>query len=212
MPRKPIPPSDHLPYHVTARALNREPFPVPIREMWSLVQDYLFLTTHLYDLQVHSFVLMPNHFHLLVSTPRANIGAAMNYFMRETARETSRLSSRINQTFGARHHKCLIGNSHYFTTAYKYVYRNPVRAGLARRTEEYPYSTLAGSLGLRPLVVPLTEDTILFPGDFDWTALEWLNQAPDEVVEDEVRQALKHSEFATNTARGRRSVLETHLL
>lgn len=136
----------------------------------------------------------------------------MNYFMRETARETSRLSNRINQTFGARHHKTLIGNAHYFLTAYKYVYRNPVRAGLVRRTEEYRYSTLPGVLGLRPLVVPLAEDTILFPENFDWSALEWLNRVPDEALEDEVRQALKHSEFALNTARGRQSLLETRPL
>jgi putative transposase len=193
MPRKAIPPSDSSPYHVTARGLNREPFPISLHDTWALMEDYLYLTAHLYNLQIHCFVLMPNHFHLLVSTPEANIGSAMNYFMRETARETSRLSGRINQTFGARHHKTVVHNPN---------------------VEDYAYSTIQGLLGLNQLIIPVAEDTILFPDRFDRTVLEWLNSKPKEGAEDEIRQALKHSIFSFNTSRktGKPSLLERQLL
>ncbi len=209
MPRKVTPPSQDFPYHVTARSLNREPFPIPIREMWWLMEDYLFLTAHLYELQIHSFVLMPNHFHLLVSTPNANIGAAMNYFMRETARETSRIAHRINQTFGARHHKTLVKDARYFFDVYKYVYRNPVRARLVEKVEDYEFSTLHGLLGSSQLVIPIAEDTLLFEGDSPDQQLRWLNSEPGDGLEDEVRQGLRHPEFAVNTPRStnRESVL-----
>ncbi len=214
MPRKIIPASADYPYHVTARSLNRSPFPVAIEAMWELMQDYLFLTSHLYRLQIQSFVLMPNHFHLLVRTPDANIGAAMNYFMRESARETSRLSLRINQTYGARHHKTLVSDERYFFDVYKYVYRNPVRAGLVGRVEEYKYSTLYGLMGLAHLAIPVVEDTILFNEEFDEDTLRWLNSEPGEGLEDEIRQGLRHAEFALNTPRktNRASLLATQRL
>lgn len=77
-------------------------------DAWSVMGDYLYLTTHLFSLEILSFVLMGNHFHLLVRAPQANISPAMNYFMRETSREVSRLSGRINQTYGGRHHKSVV--------------------------------------------------------------------------------------------------------
>ena len=214
MPRKVIPPNDIFPYHVCARAHNRERFPIPISDMWSLFEDYLFLVVQLYGFQIHSFVLMPNHFHLLVRTPEANLGEGMNYLMRESARETSRLSFRINQTYGGRYHRSLISNAQYFFDVYKYVYRNPVRANLCSSVEEYQFSTLRGLLGFERLSIPVIEDTILFDGENQTEVLKWLNQDPILGLEDEVRQGLRHANYELNTARktNRKSLLETQRL
>lgn len=159
------------------------------------MEDYLFLASHLYELSIHSFVLMPNHFHLLVTASQGNLSEAMNYFMRETSREVSRLSGRINQTYGGRNHKSLIATHHYFMNAYKYVYRNPVRAGLVSKVEHYPYSTLSGLLGLRRLTIPVAEDSILFQERFNFEELAWLNSTPEVTDEAQVRKALRKSEF-----------------
>jgi hypothetical protein len=134
----------------------------------------------------------------------------MNYFMREVARETSRLAGRINQTFGARHHKTLIRDAQYFQDAYKYVYRNPVRAGLCLRVEDYAFSTLHGLLGKSRLTVPVVEDTQLFNEEFDERTLGWLNTEPKSGLEDEIRQALRHAEYEVNTPRktNRKSLLQ----
>ena len=214
MPRKVIPPNSLFPYHVCARAHNREHFPVPPAEMWAIFEDYLFLVVQLYGFQIHSFVLMPNHFHLLVRTPEANIGAGMNYLMRETARETSRLSSRINQTFGGRYHRSLVSNARYFFDVYKYVYRNPVRARLCTSVENYKFSTLRGLLGFERLSIPIVEDTIFFDGENQTEVLKWLNERPVSGLEDEVRQGLRHANYELNTSRktNRTSLLETQRL
>ncbi len=192
MPRPLVIPSDIHPFHITGRCLNRDWFKVPLASVWPAMEDQLFLAHAEFGLRIHAFVLMPNHFHLLASTPRANLSTIMAYFMGQTAREITRLAGRINQTYGARHHKSMIASHHYYMSAYKYLYRNPVRANLCRHAEEYTYSTLAGICGVMPLRIPIENDLILFNPKFDQSALSWINQPPlSETDDDLIRKALR---------------------
>jgi putative transposase len=196
MPRKKVPQNSDFPYHISARCINRDWFRIPIRDVWLLFEARLYLCNQMFDLRIHSFVLMNNHFHLLVSTPKANLISAMTYLMGETAREITYLSGRINQTYGRRHNKTLIPTYHYFMNSYKYVYQNPVNAGLCSKVEDYPYSTLAGLLGLEKLNIPICEDTILFPGStLDVSALEWLNRPSDTDDRAAIKRALERKTF-----------------
>ncbi|MBC7370298.1 MAG: hypothetical protein H7326_01965 [Bdellovibrionaceae bacterium] len=124
--------------------------------------------------------MMSNHFHMLISTPNANLSEAMNFFMRETSKEMNRISGSVNQVYGGRYSRTLIDSQLYFSSAYKYVYRNPVKAGLSETCEEYPYSTLNGVIGLGLVRVPTTEDTFLFGTGVENT-LKWLNTAPSDI-------------------------------
>ena len=65
---------------------------------------------------------MGNHFHLLVTAPDGNLSAAMLYFMRETSREVSRRSGKINQTWGMWNRKTVITNE---LRRPKFEYRTP---------------------------------------------------------------------------------------
>lgn len=213
MPRKRVDISSEFPYHVSARCHNREWFDLPMQYVWSVFEDYLFLTKSQFNLRLHNFVLMNNHFHLLVSTPDANISAAMKYFMQLSSRELSRAAGRINQTFGGRHHKTLVGSYHYYMNCYKYVYQNPVRAGICSRPEDYQFSTLNGLLGKSRLTIPVEEDTLLFAPDFNDSTLRWLNQRADPKREADIRLALRRSEFKLRRAsRRQKNPLETELL
>ncbi len=178
------------------------------------MEDYLFLIHHGFQTKIHSFVLMGNHFHLLISSPHANLSGAMNYFMRETSREITRLSGRINQTYGGRYHRSLINNYHHFVNVYKYVYQNPARAKFNGRVEEYGYSTLAGLLGVRKIIVPLEEDTLLFNPSLDETCLVWLNKLAHEDDVEALRKGLKRPCFklTTNRKTNRPNHLENQLL
>ncbi len=214
MPRKRVPPNPDFPYHVTARCINREWFRIELPEVWSLMTDYLYLTSHLFSLEIQSFVLMSNHFHLVVRTPQANLSTAMNYFMRETSREITRKSGRINQTYGSRFHRSLITSHHYYMNVYKYVYRNPVRAGLCARVEDYPFSTLHGLLGQRKMLIPMVEDTLLFNPSLDERHMKWLNTKSLSSHEEEIRKGLKRAVFSLVAGKnsGRPSELETRLI
>ncbi len=195
MPRKVVPESDIHFYHVTARCLNREWFCIPLNDVWSIMEDYLFFLRIAYEVEVHSFVLMPNHFHLLLKTPLNNLSAAMNYFMRETSKRIGEMANRINHIYGGRFHRTLIDDDRYFRIVYKYVYRNPVKAGIVRRVEDYPYATLQGKLGRGKLIISGKGDDNLFSYRSHEEYLKWLNRAPIVTDEKAVQLALRKSKF-----------------
>ncbi len=193
MPRKKYVLDINFPVHISARCINKEWFSLPIDSVWRIMEDYLFLLHHGFGFQIHSFVLMSNHFHMIIRTPQDNLSRGMNYFMRETSRQIGRESNRINQVYGSRYHKTSISNPLYYLHAYKYVYRNPVEAGLASDVCAYPYSTLSGLVGVTNLFIPVCRDDTLF-GDFAGT-LAWLNSAPTKENRDAIRRGLRKINF-----------------
>lgn len=201
MPRKPVIISCEHPYHVTARCLNREWFDLPMESVWSIMEDYLFLISVSYKVRIHSFVLMSNHIHLLVSCPENNISEALRYFLTETSRELGRLSGRVNQTWGSRNYKSLVSSYQYYLNVYKYIYSNPTRAGAATYAEEYPFSTLAGLCGQRNLFIPLAPDDLLFNPTFDDSVLRWINTPSSLEALEEVRKALRRPKMEFRTLR-----------
>jgi|GEM_PF-204725 REP element-mobilizing transposase RayT len=195
--------SDVFPYHVSTRCINREWFGLPRPVLWNLFEDYLYGAHHFYGLLIHAFMLMDNHFHLLSSTPGANIDEVMRYFLTETSREISRMTGRINQTYGGPYRASLINNMGYYHHAYKYLYRNPVKAGICPRVEDYPYSTLRGVLGLQKCIIPMVPDFYLFDTSTEQT-LAWLNTANPQETDERIRKGLHRSAFAPSIDRHRR--------
>ncbi len=195
MPRKPHIESSIFPFSISVRCINKDWFDLPAEDVWDILSDQLYFCRHAFNLRIHSFVLMGNHFHILLSTPDANLSNAMAYFLRESSREISRRTGRINRTFSDRFSRTLIADQNHLNTAYKYIYRNPVKAGRSLKVESYPFSTLSGLLGLTPLRIPLEADNILFGHNNLENVLVWLNTDPTEHDYELVRRALKKKVF-----------------
>ena len=96
--------------------------------------------------RVHAFVLMPDHFHIVVETPQPNLVVGMKWFL---GTYTARLNRRHGQTghlFAGRYRSMLIGDGgEYLKSACDYVHLNPARAKLIDSTQplaEYRWSSL----------------------------------------------------------------------
>lgn len=165
---------EHYPYHVSLRGIGRNPFPMEMPRLWRFSSDLLLFCSRAFNVEIHSFVLMTNHYHMLVRTPDCNLSKFMNYFNRELSREITYASGRINQKFGARYHASIIWQTRYYHSVYKYVYRNPVRAGLCERVEDYPYSSLNFLLGRERYLFPVYE-TYFEKVEDHLNNLNWLN-------------------------------------
>jgi putative transposase len=199
MPRKHLLKSPVLPYHVTARANNRENFPLDKAQLWKIIGNECLLLHLLYGVEFQSFVLMANHFHTIVTVPEYDLGIVMNHFMKSISRTVNLFSGRSGHVFGGPYHWSLINSTRYFSHAMKYVYRNPVRAKICENVEDYPYSTVQGLLGLAPLPFPLNYTRvgmeISFPSDEGPQQLEWLNTPFPKEAEALIRKGLHHRIF-----------------
>ena len=82
--------------------------------------------------RVHAFVLMDNHYHLLLETPHANLVAGMKWLQ---GTYTQRFNSRHKEwghLFQGRYKALIVDGStgDYFSTVASYIHLNPARAGL----------------------------------------------------------------------------------
>lgn len=193
MPRAKAILQSEFPYNISARCINQEWFLIPMPDVWKIMCEELMYAIKDQNLVVHCFVLMSNHFHLIASTPDSNISSCMHQFMHRSSLRLTRAGNRINQTYSGRHYKCILQHPNYFLNTYKYIYRNPVSAGICERVEEYPYSTLQNLMGVEPIPFPMPEDSI-WKSDPKGT-LRWLNTAPDKIKLKALRNGLKHPYF-----------------
>jgi putative transposase len=209
-----IPLDPKYPLHINARTNSGDWFGIPMDEIWFIMEDYLFFIAHEFKFKIYAFVLMTDHFNLLARAPEGNLSKAMRYFMRETSRHISNKANRINHNYGAPFHRSQIPRQHYLDHCYKYIYRNPVRAGACTNVEDYRYSTLQGLLGIRPMSIPMVEDTHLFNPSIQWQTLDWLNRTPNPKDEAAVKRALRRRVFQFAKDRNTREVshLETERL
>jgi REP element-mobilizing transposase RayT len=188
-----------FPYTISARCINKEWFNIPQEHVWKIFCDNLTLVHDEYGLKIHSFVMMSNHFHLLASTPNANISQCMLHFMTKSSKALTKAGNRINETFAGRHYKCILNEYNYFLNAYKYNYRNPVTAEICERVEDYQFSTLSMKLGVTEKRIPYCEDTLLLE-DRDGI-LRWLNQKPDREKIEAARAGFKRQIFISRNKR-----------
>lgn len=201
-----------FPYHVSARCINRDWFAANLDVIWEIMTRQLYFMKLAFNVRIHAFVLMSNHFHLIVRTPDANLSEAMRYFMRETSREITFISGRINQTYGSRYHRSLLSSPLYFQHAYKYVYRNPVEAKICKRVEDYPFSAIPGLLGEKWLEVPIMDDENWGSLAAREMTLTWLNSQPSQENWGHIRKALRRKSFTLPKVKGRISDLEYNAL
>lgn len=166
--------------------------------VWDIFCDYLYLVAKVYGLEIHAFVLMSNHYHLLASTPYANISDILNVFQTCVAKEVNRLSGVTNHLFGQRYRASVIYDPFYFANAYRYVYQNPVRAEIVERAEQYRFSTLHGLVGNSRLILDVQKPKSGI-GDFipdDIAAqVNWFNDIMDADDVKAMRCGFKRREF-----------------
>ncbi|WP_127716055.1 transposase [Halobacteriovorax sp. HLS] len=142
MPRRKLIRQNIYPYHVTTRTNNKEWFKIPLCEVWDICKQALVYSLEKEEVIIHSFVLMNNHYHLLISTPNKNIDRFMMYFNQHIGRLIKKNVNIINHKFSNRYSWSIIDKQSYLLNVYRYIYQNPVRAKIVKRIEDYPYSSI----------------------------------------------------------------------
>ncbi len=99
----------------------------------------------------HAYCLMPNHYHLLVETPEANLSRGMRQINGVYTQRFNRANHRVGHVFQGRFGAVLVERDSHLLELARYLVLNPVRAGLAVRAEDYRWSSLPAVLGLVPV-------------------------------------------------------------
>lgn len=127
--------------HVIQRGNNRQICSTSDQDMAAYV-GWLKEYAKKYEVDIHAWVLMTNHVHLLC-TPRA--GGAISQMMQSLGRQYVRYFNFIYKRTGSlwegRYKSCLIQQDDYLLQVSRYIELNPVRAGMVTDPSQYTWSS-----------------------------------------------------------------------
>ncbi len=110
-------------------------------------KNYSFFLRRLleiYDKRINivSYCLMPNHYHLLLKIIEDNyLEKAMQRFSTSYTKAINKQYGRVGHLFQGRYKAKLIPNNEYLLHLSRYIHLNPVRAGLVKKPEDWKYSS-----------------------------------------------------------------------
>jgi len=89
----------------------------------------------------HAYCLMNNHFHLVVGLTKPNLSEGMKDLNHRYALLFNRFHQRSGHLFQSRFYSKIVPNDEYMMETSRYVELNPLRAGLTRNPESWPWSS-----------------------------------------------------------------------
>jgi putative transposase len=173
-------------YHVMNRGLERrvifkekDDYRAFLRILINLWPRYKFI--------IHSYCLMPNHYHFLIETPRANLAQIMRGMNGLYTQTFNRRYNRVGPLFQGRYKALLIDKDAYALHLSRYIHLNPLKAKLTERLEDYEWSSFPIFLGKKEPKIFLETQWLLSqignPNAFRRFTLEGLKSSWDPIKE-----------------------------
>ncbi|MDD2273409.1 MAG: transposase [Desulfuromonadaceae bacterium] len=155
-------------YHVTTRGNERGNIFKSRRDREKFL-SYLESATIRYGAKIQAYCLMSNHFHLFLETPQGNLSEIMQHINGAYTTYFNLKRKRVGHLFQGRFKAILVEADEYAVELSRYIHLNPVRAGMASKPEEYPWSSYHAYIGNTAAPEWLNTDFILgsFTGSAD---------------------------------------------
>lgn len=155
----------HLAAQLTLKNMSSQQKEFSWKELSLRIRRHTFLTPH-------CCVLMSNHFHgifevsdlcyeMAEAALKAEFGQLQDYHVRSSSEETFKII-KID---------CIAA----YRETYRYIYRNPIEAGLCHRAEVYPFSTLGELIGYRAPTLFVADALGVIANPFK--ILDWINNS-----------------------------------
>jgi REP element-mobilizing transposase RayT len=134
-------------YHITSRGNERRPIFSDDADRQKFL-EFLGAAVRRFQWSITAWVLMTNHFHLVLQTPQPNLSRGMQWFLGKYGGWYNSRHQRCGHLFQGRFKSILVDKETYFREVLRYVVLNPVRAGMVARPEDYAWSSYRSTAGL----------------------------------------------------------------
>jgi len=129
----------HSCYFITASTFQKQSL-FQADRMAALLVDVLFHYRRQGKYLLHEFVLMPNHFHLLI-TPTITLERALQLIKGGFSFRAKKELGFAGGIWQPSYHDRRVRDAAEYFAFREYIHRNPLKRGLASKPEEYPYSS-----------------------------------------------------------------------
>ncbi len=138
LPRIVIP---NQPLHIMHRGNNRQDIFESEEDMVRIKED-IAVSLSKTKCQLHAYVIMSNHLHLLITPQdKSQLASFMQSMANRYARYFNAGRKRTGTIWEGRFKSCLVDSDNYLFALYKYIEMNPVKANLVAHAAEYKWSS-----------------------------------------------------------------------
>jgi putative transposase len=129
------------PVHVVHRGVNRGAVFFQDLDRHRYLEELRAVCSR-YATNVHSYVLMDNHVHLMMTpTIDGSISEVIRDVCRRYVPAVNRRTDRCGTLWDGRHYSARVDTDRYVIACYRYIELNPVRAGIVRHPGAFPWSS-----------------------------------------------------------------------
>lgn len=127
-------------YHIINRGVER-------RDIFNEHSDYAFFLELLlklskdYDVIIHTYALMTNHYHILLETKQNNLSKAIQFLNDKYAKYYNKKYTRVGHLWQGRYKSYALYDDAHFWIVAKYIERNPIKANMVNDINLYNYQS-----------------------------------------------------------------------
>lgn len=133
-------------YHVLNRGIRREAIFNDASDYEKFI-EYLSTAQKLYPFICYGYVLMPNHFHLIVERLDDSFSSIMKSLLGSYAAFYNSKYNRSGHVFQGRYHSILCQKEIYLQELIRYIHLNPIRAGFVELPDQWKWSSYNAYFG-----------------------------------------------------------------
>ncbi len=127
-------------YHVMSRGSGRRNIVLSDDDRKRFFQ-LLGETSKIFQIEVHAYSLLDNHYHLLIHTPEAGLGRAMRHLIGVYTQRFNKAYRTDGPLFRGRYKAKLVETDEYLGELVRYIHLNPVKAGICSRPEDHLWTS-----------------------------------------------------------------------
>ncbi len=127
-------------YHIMSRGVGRGKIFLT-NEDYSKFLEYVEKAREKFGLDIFAFVLMNNHYHMLIRTNEPNLSRTMQWIQTAYSIYYNREHKRSGHLFQGRYKSIVVGEESYWHVLSFYIHLNPQRAGIIEKLSKYKWSS-----------------------------------------------------------------------
>ena len=170
-------------YHIVNRGVNNSDIFLEKEDYYKFLELILKIKYD-YDITIHAFTILPNHYHILLQTHKNNLSEAMRLLNSAYAAWYNFKSGRVGHLWKGRFDSYMLFDEDHFWKVVKYIERNALALGLVEDITQWEYQSLALRLKKTKFLEIIENSKILEKPLNEY--IEWLKKPLEKFELDEI--------------------------
>jgi len=168
-------------YHVLNRGVEQRAVFIT-KEDYEYFEELICFYATNYNITIHNYCLMNNHYHLLIEISNKNLSKFMRQLNMNYAIYFNKKYKRVGHLWQGRFKSWYVTNEAYLYNLMRYIEQNPLKAGIVQNLKSYPYSSYRYFLDMKNLSNCLQNSWIAQHYHGDIKAIEEFLNAPADIT------------------------------